>query len=86
MGIDYDAWLEQPYQDMCEAEERWEEAEEAYRGSDQYNEDYEEWLLDEGNENKSKKDYDGSTRYEQAVESYMERLAEEENSPWWREH
>lgn len=86
MGIDYDAWLEKPYQDMYEAEARWEEAEEAYRESDQYNEDYEEWLLVEGNENKSKKDYDGSTPYEQAVESYMERLADRDDSPWWSEY
>lgn len=86
MGIDYDAWLEQPYQDMYAAEERWERAEEEYRGSDRYNEDYEEWLLDEGNENKSKKDYDGSGRYEQAVESYMEYMEERDDSPWWREH
>ena len=44
MGVDYDTWLQKPYQDRHEAQDAYDEAEEAYRESDSYHEHYGFWL------------------------------------------
>lgn len=69
MGIDYDAWLEKPYQDQYEAEEAWERAEERFLAGD-YAQYLDEWLED--NPGKTEDDYKESPSYERAVESCIE--------------
>ena len=69
MGIDYDAWLEKPYQDACDAQDAYDEAEESYRESDYYWEDYEEWL--KTNEGKSQEEWEATDDYVKSVESYQ---------------
>jgi len=69
MGVDYDAWLEQPYQDECDAQEAYDRAEEQFRDSDSYWESYEEWL--ETNEGKNEADWGQTTDYVKSVESYQ---------------
>jgi len=69
MGVDYDAWLEQPYQDECDAQEAYDRAEEQFRDSDSYWESYEEWL--ETNEGKNEADWGETTDYMKSVESYQ---------------
>lgn len=68
MGIDYDAWLEQPYQDECDAQEAYDRAEEQFRDSDSYWESYEEWL--KTNEGKQE-DWGETNDYMKSVESYQ---------------
>ena len=68
----YDQWLEQPYQDACEEQERWELAEEVFVNDDSFDESYQDWL-DQGNEG----DHDawGETNdYILCVESFADRL------------
>jgi hypothetical protein len=69
MAIDYDAWLEKPYQDMYSAQERFEEAEQEYIKSDQYSEDLGFWI--EAGE--KAEEYDGSDAYCEAVNAYADR-------------
>lgn len=76
MGVDYDAWLEKPYQDMAEAEALYEQAEEKYLESDSYQEHFSEWLEEEGNAGKTEQDFQKSSEYEKGVESVMESLSE----------
>lgn len=69
MAIDYDAWLEQPYQDECDAQEAYDRAEEDFNESDSYWESYEEWL--KTNEGKTQADWEQTNDYVSSVESYQ---------------
>ena len=66
----YDQWLEQPYQDACEAQEAWDRAEEDFRDSDRYSERYDEWVA-EGNEG-TEEEWELTSDYELSVEYYMD--------------
>ena len=66
----YDQWLEQPYQDACEAQDAWDRAEEDFKDSDRYNENYEDWL-ENGNEG-TEEEWELTSDYELSVESYMD--------------
>lgn len=70
MAIDYDAWLEEPYQRACREEEAWERAEEEWLESDHYQESLAEWL--EENPNKTEADFQESKTYENGIESIIE--------------
>lgn len=67
MSIDYDAWLEAPYQEMCEAEDEWEWAEQQVRDDDSYAESLSEWL--DENAGMTEADYIKSSRYTRLIES-----------------
>lgn len=66
----YDQWLEQPYQDACEAQDAWDSAEEGFKDSDMYNEHYEDWVA-EGNEG-TEEEWELTSSYELSVECYMD--------------
>lgn len=69
MGIDYDAWLEAPYQEQYANEEAWERAVEEYE-EDSYQEDLDIWLSE--NEGKTEADFRGSNDYEAIIEGIIE--------------
>jgi len=64
----YDAWLEKPYQDMMEADEAYERAEEEYREdkNGQYSTDLREWQ--EENPGKTEDDFIASPEYERILD------------------
>lgn len=68
----YDQWLEQPYQDACKLQEKWESAEEDFLESDSYLEAYDEWL-ESGNVG-TEADYQQSADYEKSVDSHLDML------------
>ena len=70
----YDQWLEQPYQDACRLQEKWETAEEDFLESDSYLESYDEWLEIDGNADKSEADYQQSADYAKSVDNHSEWL------------
>jgi hypothetical protein len=74
MGVDYDTWLQQPYQDNCDAQDAYDEAEESFRGSDTYWEHYEEWL--KTNEGMSETDWEETNDYVSSVESHLRSINE----------
>ena len=74
--LDYDRWLEQPYQDACKAQESYERAEESFRDSDYYHEGFAEWLEVEGNEGKTQEQWEATGDYEKSVEAHEEWLNE----------
>lgn len=63
MGIDYDAWLQQPYEEQAE----WESLCEQYIESKQYADDLTEWLDEHPGE--TEEDYQESYAFENAVRS-----------------
>lgn len=71
-GIDYDAWLEKPYQDMCAAADAYEAACNRYEEMDRFEEDFAEWLAEQetadGRE-LSVDDYRESGAYQSVVEA-----------------
>ena len=69
MGVDYDTWLQQPYQDDCDAQDAYDEAERSFKDSDYYWEDYEEWS--KTNEGMSEADWEETNDYVSSVESYQ---------------
>ena len=69
MGVDYDAWLEEPYQDECEAADAYDEAEESFRESDYYAEGFSDWL--QTNQGKSEEDWELTSDYVNRVESFQ---------------
>jgi hypothetical protein len=69
MGIDYDSWLEQPYQDQY----AWDELCEEYDESDQYADDLADWLADPDNEGKTQEDWYDSYDYQSSVERWAGR-------------
>lgn len=86
--IDYDAWLEKPYQDECQARDDWDRSCERYAESDSYWEDYEQWaapLFKEGI-HCSTEVWVGSKHYEQCVENYIDRQNEPPDPPEDREY
>ena len=74
MGVDYDTWLQKPYQDRHEAQDAYDEAKESFIGTDSYHEHYGFWL--ETNEGKSEEDWQETADFESSVESY-ERMRNE---------
>lgn len=74
MAIDYDAWLEQPYQDECDAQEAYDQAEESFRESDTYWEHFEQWS--KTNEGKTEADWEETNDYVSSVESHLAMLNE----------
>ena len=74
MGVDYDTWLQKPYQDRHEAQDAYDEAKESFIGTDSYYEDYGFWL--ETNEGKSEAEWQETADFESSVESY-ERMRNE---------
>ena len=81
----YDAWLEQPFQDACDAADKFEAAAERYVESDSYSEGIAQWYLDRttGGDNiqdvdwalitpEMHEEYQASADFERAVESQME--------------
>ena len=74
MAIDYDAWLEKPYQDECDAQEAYDQAEESFRESDTYWEHFEQWS--KTNEGKTEADWEETSDYVSSVESHLAMLNE----------
>jgi hypothetical protein len=81
----YDAWLEKPFQDACDAADKFEAAAEQYIETDSYSEGIAQWYLDRttGGTNIQEVDwslitpemhqeYQESADFESSVESYME--------------
>ena len=81
----YDAWLEQPFQDACEAADRFVAAAEQYVETDSYSEGIAQWYLDRTTGGSAifevdhtlitpemHEEYQASADFERAVESYME--------------
>lgn len=81
----YDAWLEKPYQDACEAADKFEAAAEQYVETDSYSEGIAQWYLDRttGGTNiqdvdwalitpEMHQEYQESADFESSVESSME--------------
>jgi len=64
---DYDSWLEQPYQDQY----AWDELCEEYCESDQHEEDFAEWLME--NEGKTKEEWQDSYAFQDCVERWAGR-------------
>jgi hypothetical protein len=79
MDANYDAWLEQPFQDMCKAADDFENACELYNDTDSYWEGLDDFLkenpgLDEG-------DWRDSSHYDSCVDSYWRMLNEPPEPP-----
>jgi hypothetical protein len=68
MGIDYDSWLEQPYQDQY----AWDELCEEYEASRSCEDDFAEWLAEPENEGKTMDDWRDSYNYQACVETWAE--------------
>ena len=81
----YDAWLEKPFQDACDAADKFEAAAEQYVETDSYSEGIAQWYLDRttGGTNiqdvdwtlitpEVHEEYQASADFERAVESQME--------------
>lgn len=81
----YDAWLEQPFQDACDAADKFEAAAERYVESDSYSEGIAQWYLDRTTGGtdifeldwslitpEMHEEYQASADFERAVESQME--------------
>ena len=81
----YDAWLEKPFQDACDAADKFEAAAEQYVETDSYSEGIAQWYLDRttGGTNiqdvdwalitpEMHEEYQASADFERAVESQME--------------
>lgn len=66
MGIDYDAWLEQPYVEQAD----WEWACDSYMESSGYTEALEEWLAE--HPDKDEKAFQNSSLFETLVEKFVE--------------
>lgn len=79
MGIDYDSWLEQPFQDECKAADDYENACELYNETDYYWEGLGEFLKD--NPGSDEDAWLESSQYENAVSSYWEMINEREPMP-----
>lgn len=79
MGTNYDAWLEQPYQDACKAEDEYFEASEAFINTDSYYDAYEKFLYD--NPETSIEDWELTTDYERSVTAFWAKYAEPEPMP-----
>lgn len=77
MAINYDAWLEEPYQRMCADEETWFRAEEEWLESDHYKESLAEWL--EENPSKTEDDYQQSQRFQNGVQSVIDNWSREQD-------
>ena len=74
MPMDYDAWLEKPYQDACKEQEAFDDAATDYNNSDLYDEEMKDFI-----EQFPDEDEDGwlsSDKYVSAVEAYMESQAD----------
>lgn len=70
MSTNYDAWLEQPYQDACKAEDEYFEACELFVNTDSYYEAYEEYIKD--NPGVPIEDWELTNDYESSVTSFWE--------------
>jgi hypothetical protein len=81
----YDAWLEKPFQDACDAADKFEAAAERYVESDSYSEGIAQWYLDRTTGGadifdldwslitpEMHEEYQASADFERAVESQME--------------
>ena len=68
MGTNYDAWLEQPYQDACKADDEYFEASEAFINTDSYYDAYEEFLYN--NPETSFEDWELTKDYERSVTAF----------------
>ena len=84
MAIDYDRWLEQPYQDACKAQDEFDSASEQYRESDSYYESLEDYLKE--HPGSTEDDYQDSNDYDSHVESYLDKLNEPPDPPEDREY
>lgn len=76
MGIDYDSWLEKPYQDELVNERFYIQAEEEYPLSDEYKAALADWLAD--NPGETEDSYCSSSEFDYKIEQYAERLMEDE--------
>jgi hypothetical protein len=70
MSTDYDAWLQKPYQEAYEAQDRYEEAKVEYLAHFIYTEHLAEWL--EENVGKTEADYQASKSFEDGACGFME--------------
>jgi len=75
-GIDYDAWLEKPYQDMVKRAEEYDAACDRYEESSKFDSDYKEWVISQEYESDDQvftvDDYRDSSAYEEAVAEFMD--------------
>lgn len=67
MGIDYDAWLEQPYQDQAD----WELAVEQFKDTIEYEDALDEWLKE--NPDSDEETFLNSLIFESLVEKHQNR-------------
>lgn len=75
MGVDYDAWLEKPYQDAYAEQDAWDDAEESFR-KDGYHEAFDEWAEKPENAGKTAEEWERTDDYEKSVTYHMHALAE----------
>jgi len=74
MPMDYDAWLDEPYQEECKKQEAFDDAATDYNNSDLYDEEMKDFI-----EKFPDEDEDGwlsSDNYVSAVKVYMESQAD----------
>lgn len=69
MGIDYDAWLEKPYREQAEGEQRYEAEFTKYIVSEMYIEDLAEWLKEDG-AGKTEEDFRKSKWFETCLDYF----------------
>jgi hypothetical protein len=83
MGTNYDAWLEQPFQDACSLADDYDNACELFANSDSYWEAYEEWAspLLKADIHCSTEVWEGTADYEQSVGNFWNRYTEPEPMP-----
>lgn len=72
MGIDYDAWLEKPYQEAAERADFYDKMAEQYMDSDEFDSDAEEWAKAKGLTEYDWQDYAESDEFEAVVEKMMD--------------
>ena len=81
--MDYDAWLEKPYQDEREARNDYDSAAEAFFNTDTYWEHYEQWAMPlfKDGVHCSTEVWEGTADYEQSVGSFWASYTEPEPMP-----
>jgi len=86
--MDYDAWLEEPYQDECEARDDYDSAAEAFFNTDTYWEHYEQWAMPlfKDGVHCSTEVWHGTGDYTESVENYLRMLNEPPDPPEDREY
>ena len=88
MAIDYDAWLEKPYQDAYKAQDEFDSAYELFIESDTYWEDYEQWAsqLFKDGVHCSTEVWHDTDDFRSSVESYLDMLNTPPDPPEDREY